>query len=82
MQQFLERKFTYSDYSWFIHCFINRTVADRITVRTEVCIWLSVFIVQKESVIIVLLKCTEIKLFNTIIVHFKRQQFVNTKQEK
>lgn len=34
------------------------------------CIWSSVFIVQKESVkIIVLLKCGEIKLFNNILLH-------------
>ena len=46
-------------------------------------LWLSVFIVQKESVIIVLLKCTEIKLFNYYYsVHFKKQRFINTKQEK
>ena len=50
-----------------IHCFINRTVADRITVRIEVCIWLSVFIVSliltdvyliHNKLIYILLKCS------------------------
>ena len=52
---------------FFIHCFINRTVADRITVRIEVCIWLSVFIVSliltdvyliHNKLIYILLKCS------------------------
>ena len=52
---------------FFIHFFINRTVADRITVRIEVCIWLSVFIVSliltdvyliHNKLIYILLKCS------------------------
>ena len=44
------------NYSQLTECFINKTVAACTTVRTEVSIWSSVFIVQKQSVIIVLLE--------------------------
>jgi len=52
--------------------FIDRPVADRTTVRTNVCIWSSVFIVKKESVIIVLFKYAEMKFFKSMFLHISK----------
>ena len=70
------------NYSELTDYFINRTVADRRTIRTKVCIWSSVFIVEKEFVIMYYWSVQKWIFWKVLFYIFKEKRLVSTRQGK